>query len=180
MDLKDRPPRILVAGPGGLDRLPFGETETVRQEDYDAALTYFEERAHRIAERATRVPADGPEGARAPALHLRHSYPNKPAPQPGRLGLRHDHPAPITVGDTDYPSVAHAYWALSITEPGTRHAVATAESAAEARRPAAEAPRREDREHVRTGHRAGPDVNAEGISRSTGRGTPARIPHRKV
>ncbi|MFE6974741.1 hypothetical protein [Streptomyces sp. NPDC057682] len=58
MDLKDRPPRILVAGPGGLDRLPFGETETARQEDYDAALTYFEERAHRITERAARVPAD--------------------------------------------------------------------------------------------------------------------------
>ena len=67
-----------------------------------------------------------------------------------RLGLRHDYPAPITVADADYPSVAHAYRALSVAAPEARHAIAAAETAAAARTLAAEVPRREGWEHART------------------------------
>ncbi|MFE2721800.1 NADAR family protein [Kitasatospora sp. NPDC059327] len=148
MDSKDRPLRVLVAGPGGRTYLSFDGTVT--REDYDSALVYFEERARWRAARATRVPADGPATAHAPAVQLYHTFPTRPVDDPGRLGLRHDYPAPITVADTDYPSAAHAYWALSVAEPGTRHVIAAAENAAVARTLAAEAPRREGWEHART------------------------------
>ncbi|MFD8597986.1 NADAR family protein [Kitasatospora sp. NPDC059646] len=148
MDRKDWPLRVLVAGPGGRTYLPFDGTVT--QESYDEALAYFEDRARRRAERADRIPADGPATSHAPAVQLYHSYPNKPLDDPGKVALRHDYPAPITVDGTDYPSAAHAYWALSVAEPATRPAVAAAPSAAAARTLAAGAPRREGWEHVRT------------------------------
>ncbi|MEV6974501.1 NADAR family protein [Kitasatospora sp. NPDC093806] len=148
MDRKDRPLRVLVAGPGEQTYLSFDGTVT--QEDYDEALAYFEERDRLRAERATRVPADGPVTPRAPAVQLYHSFPNEPLDDPGRLGLRHDYPAPITVGGATYPSAAHAYWALSAAEPGTRQAVAAAGTATAARRLATAAPRREGWEHART------------------------------
>ncbi|MGZ9929700.1 NADAR family protein [Streptomyces sp. NC-S4] len=148
MDRKDWPLRVLVAGPGGRTYLSFDGTVT--QENYDGALAYFEERARWNAERGTRLPADGPETPHAPAVQLYHSYPGKPVADPGKVGLRHDYPAPITVADTDYPSVAHAYWALSAAGPETRHTIATAENASAARTLAAGVPRREDWEHVRT------------------------------
>ncbi|MFF4341782.1 NADAR domain-containing protein [Kitasatospora sp. NPDC001540] len=148
MDSKDRPLRVLVAGPGGRTYLPFDGTVT--QEAYDSALGYFEERARWKAERSGRAPADGPVISHAPAVHLAQTFPEEPVDDPGKIGLRHDHPAPITVADTDYPSVTHAYWALSVAEPEARHAIATAQNAAAARRLAARAPRREGWEQART------------------------------
>ncbi len=139
---------MLVAGPGGRTYLPFDGTIT--QESYDNALGYFEERARRNAERPDRTPADGPATSHAPAVQLYHSYPNKPLDEPGKLGLRHDYPAPITVDGAAYPSVAHAYWALSVADPETRPAVAAAPNAAAARTLAAASSRREGWEHVRT------------------------------
>ncbi|MFC9295806.1 NADAR domain-containing protein [Streptomyces sp. NPDC057011] len=148
MDRKDGPLRALVAGPGGRTYLP---TEPpVTQEQYDSALGYFEERARWMAERQTRVPADGPAAPHAPAVHLYQVYPNEPQADPGRLGLRNDYPAPITVGEAVYPSVAHAYWALSVAQPGLRAAIAAADTFAEAREIAAGALRLEGWEHART------------------------------
>ncbi|MFB8202776.1 NADAR family protein [Kitasatospora purpeofusca] len=148
MDHENRPLRILVAGPGNRTCLP--SDGTVTQEDYDSALAHVEERAPRTAERVTRVPSDGPATPHAPAVKLYHSSPTRPVDGPGKLGLRHDYPAPITVADTDYPSAAHAYWALLVAEPDTRNVIATAETATAARKLAAAAPRREGWEHVRT------------------------------
>ncbi|MFJ3234089.1 NADAR domain-containing protein [Streptomyces sp. NPDC086787] len=149
MDSKDWPLRALVAGPGG-GRTYLSFDGTVTQEDCDRALAYFEERARWRAERATPVPANGPATPHAPAVQLHHSFPTQLVDDPGKLGLRHDYPAPITVADTDYPSVTHAYWALSVADPETRHAIAAAKTAAAARTLAAEAPRREGWEHART------------------------------
>ncbi|MFI9787037.1 NADAR domain-containing protein [Kitasatospora sp. NPDC051984] len=148
MDRKDWPLRVLVAGPGGRTYLP--SDRAVTQKDYDNALAYFEERARWLTERATSVPADGPATPHAPALQLYHSYPSKPVADPGKTALRHDYPAPITVADTDYPSAAHAYWALSAAEPETRHAIAAAKNGAAARALATRAPRREGWEDART------------------------------
>ncbi|WP_420082156.1 NADAR family protein [Streptomyces sp. JL4002] len=148
MDRKDWPLRVLVAGPGGRTYLEFDGTVT--QEKYDGALAYFEERARWNTQRANHVPADGPVTPHAPAIQLNHSYPGKRVADPGKLGLRHDYPAPITVADTAYPSVAHAYWALSVAERESRHTIAAAENAPAARTLAAWLPRREDWEHVRT------------------------------
>ncbi|WP_369192136.1 NADAR domain-containing protein [Streptomyces sp. R08] len=148
MDSKDRPLRVLVAGPGAQTYLPFDGTVT--QKDYDNALAYFEERARWRAEITTRVPADGPVASHAPAVQLYHSFPTRPVDDPGMLGLRHDYPAPIAVDGSNYPSVAHAYWALSVTDPQTRLAIAAAETAATARALATVASRREGWELART------------------------------
>lgn len=86
----------------------------------------------------------------APAVQLYHSFPTRPVDDPGMLGLRHDYSAPITVDGSNYPSVAHAYWALSVTDPQTRLAITAAETAATAPTLATEAPRREGWEHART------------------------------
>ncbi|MFD4661111.1 NADAR family protein [Kitasatospora sp. NPDC058444] len=148
MDRKDQPLRVLVAGPGGQTYLSFDGTVT--QEDYDSALAYFEERARWRAERPKRVPADGPVTSHAPAVHVAQTFPKEPMDDPGKVGLRNDYPAPITVGETRYPSVAHAYWALSVAQPEVRGRIAMAETVSAARKLAAEAPRREGWEHVRT------------------------------
>ncbi|MFD4860678.1 DUF7638 domain-containing protein [Streptomyces atratus] len=147
MDSKDWPLRVLVAGPGGQTYLP--SDPPVSQEAYDRALAYFEERARWSTERHTRVPSDGPAAPHAPAVQLCHSYPTKPVADPGRLGLRNDYPASITVGEVVYPSVAHAYWALSAAQPDVCSAITAADTAAAARKLAAGAPRREGWEHVR-------------------------------
>ncbi|MFI9291758.1 NADAR family protein [Streptomyces gardneri] len=147
MDSKDWPLRVLVAGPGGRTYLP--SDPPVSQEHYDRALAYFEERARWSAEREKRVPADGPAASHSPAVQLYHSFPNKRVADPGHLGLRNDYPAPITVGEVVYPSVAHAYWALSVAQPEARSEITAADTAAAARQLAAATARREGWEHVR-------------------------------
>ncbi|TKK88034.1 NADAR family protein [Herbidospora galbida] len=147
-DRKDVPLQVLVAGPGGSTWS--WPVRPVTQEVYDSAVEYFEERARWIAEQPSRVPADGPVTSFAPAVHLYHSFPREPAPDPGPLGLRHDYPAPIAVGPVTYPSAARAYWALSVADPGVREAIRTAETVAEARALAVDGPRRDGWEHART------------------------------
>ncbi|MFB6518412.1 NADAR domain-containing protein [Streptomyces sp. NPDC056401] len=117
MDSKDWPLRVLVAGPGGRTYLPIDPPVT--QEAYDRAVAYFEQSARWKAQRQARVPADGPEASHAPAVHLGHSFPSEPLADPGRVGLRNEYPAPITVGGIVHPSVTDAYWSLSIAPPGT-------------------------------------------------------------
>ncbi|MFI1186552.1 NADAR family protein [Streptomyces californicus] len=147
MDRKDGPLQVLVAGPGGVaDRWP---DEPVSQAMYDEAVSYFEERARLIAERPSRVPADGPATPHAPAVHLPQTYPRERVDAPGKVALRSDYPAPIDIGGITYPSVAHAYWALSITDSTVRAAIAGADSAYAARDVVADATRREGWEHAR-------------------------------
>ncbi|MFI6728446.1 NADAR family protein [Streptomyces sp. R-74717] len=148
MDRKDGPLRVLVAGPGGETYVPFDPPIT--QEVYDSAVAYFEDRARWIAERPTRVPVDGPVAPHAPAVKLYHSYPSKPVADPGKRGLRNDYPAPIVVGEVSYPSVAHAYWALSVAQPEVRAAIVKTDTSSAARKLAADTPRREGWEHART------------------------------
>ncbi|MFF4041392.1 NADAR family protein [Streptomyces sp. NPDC001816] len=149
MDRKDGPLQVLVAGPGGRTQsLP---DTPVTQEVYDEAVSYFEERARWIAERPSRIPADGPATSHAPAsVKLNHSYPQERVADPGRRGLRNDYPAPLEVAEVAYPSVAHAYWALSVADPAVRDTVARADTGDAARTLAAEAPRREGWEQART------------------------------
>ncbi|MGW2994926.1 NADAR family protein [Streptomyces sp. NPDC001193] len=148
MDRKDLPLRVLVAGPGG--RTPDGRGDPVTQEEYDEAIAYFEQRARWLAEAPSRVPADGAADSTAPAIKIYHSYPQRALEHPGKRALRNDYPAPITLGDLTYPSVAHAYWALSVAEPQARAAVAAAGTGAKARTLAAAAPRREGWDRART------------------------------
>ncbi|MGW8784084.1 NADAR family protein [Streptomyces sp. NPDC055796] len=148
MDRKDRPLRVLLAGPGGRTYLSFDEPVT--QEDYDRALAYFEERSRLKAEWRTRTSADGPATPHTPAVYLSPVAAKERVMDPGLRGLRNDYPAPITVGEADYPSVAHAYWALSLARQEDHDAVATADSGAAPQEIAAGAPRREGWERART------------------------------
>ncbi|TWF84337.1 NADAR family protein [Streptomyces capillispiralis] len=148
MDHKDRPLQILLAGPGGVTE--GRPDEEVSQESYDWALSYFEERAGWIAEAAARVPADGPATGFAPAVHLYESYPLKPSDDPGTKALRNEFPAAVEVDGVTYPTVTHAYWALSVADPAVRAAFAAAESTFAARDLAAAADRAEGWEASRT------------------------------
>ncbi|GGV72287.1 hypothetical protein GCM10010294_32660 [Streptomyces griseoloalbus] len=148
MDNKDRPLQVLVAGPGGVT--DHGPDEEVSQESYDWALSYFEERAEWMATAGSRVPADGPATAFAPAIHLYESYPLKPSEDPGTKALRNEFPAAIEVDGVTYPTVTHAYWALSVADPAVREAVAAADSTFGARSLAAAADRPEGWEASRT------------------------------
>lgn len=148
MDRKDGPLQVLVAGPGGHTEDWPGETVT--REEYDEAVAYFEDREKWAADRASRVPADGAETPFAPAIHLYRSYPLKPSDDPDSTSLRTDYPAPVDIGGVTYPTVAHAYWALSTTDPGVRAAIREAANASVAGRLAADAPRRDGWEQART------------------------------
>ncbi|WP_327252902.1 NADAR family protein [Streptomyces sp. NBC_01244] len=148
MDSKDWPLRVLVAGPGGRTYVP--ADPPVTQEAYDRAVEYFEQRADRLAEWRARATADGPEVSYAPVVHLRPWIADDPVADPGRGGLRNEYPAPITVDKVDYPSVAHAYWALSAAQPDVRATIAAAATHAAARDLAVATPRREGWEHSRT------------------------------
>ncbi|WP_318656250.1 NADAR family protein [Streptomyces resistomycificus] len=148
MDRKDWPLQVLVAGPGGRTYRP--EDKVVTQEWYDEAVRYFENRAKLFSERSERVPADGPVTPTAPAIQLYESYPLKPSDDPDARALRNNYPAPVDVDGVTYPSVAHAYWALSTSDPDVRSAIAEAEQAYAAQQLAADAPRREGWEQART------------------------------
>ncbi|MFK0254692.1 NADAR family protein [Streptomyces sp. NPDC090445] len=148
MDRKDWPLRVLVAGPGGVPENWSGEP--VSQETYDEAVNYFEERARLIAERPSRVPADGPATPHAAAVHLYHSYPRQRVDDPGKVGLRSDYPASIDIGGTTYSSVAHAYWALSVDGCMAQAAIAAADTSYAARKLAADANQRAGWEHARS------------------------------
>ncbi len=148
MDHKDWPLQVLVAGPGGFaHRRP---DEEITQEDHDWALAYFEDRTKWTAERRSRVPADGPATAFAPAVHLYQIHPLRPSDDPGAEALRNEYPASIEVDGVAYPTVTHAYWALSAADPAVREAVAGAESTFRARDLAAGAERRAGWEQART------------------------------
>jgi predicted NAD-dependent protein-ADP-ribosyltransferase YbiA (DUF1768 family) len=148
MDRKDGPLQVLVTGPGGESESFPGEA--VDQEEYDEAVAYFEDRAKWRAERPTRVPADGPATPTAPAIHLYQSYPVRTSDDPGTQALRNDYPAPLLVDGDTYPSVTHAYWALSTADPAARAAARDADTVFTARDAAAAAPRREGWEQART------------------------------
>ncbi|MFG2298994.1 NADAR family protein [Streptomyces sp. NPDC048603] len=146
MDSQDGPLQVLVAGPGG--RTEDRPDEPVGQEEYDEALEYFEERAQWAAQ-PRRVPADGPAESFAPAVKLYQSFPQRREDEPGRRALRCDYPAPVVVDGTTYPSVEHAYWALSVADAAGRAEVAGAETGPQARQRAADLPRRQGWEQAR-------------------------------
>ena len=148
MDRKDWPLQILVGGVGGVaDRRP---DEEITRELYDWAISYFEERAEWAAGARARVPADGPATGVSPAIHLDESYPLKRSGDPGTMALRNEYPAAVEADGITYPTVTHAYWALSVADPAVREAVAAADSTFAARNLAAGAERRQGWQESRT------------------------------
>ncbi len=69
--------------------------------------------------------------------------------------LQNDYPRPIEVGGVVYPSVEHAYWALSTDDAGARELICAAERGYGARKAAEEAPRVQGWAQARTAVMAG-------------------------
>jgi predicted NAD-dependent protein-ADP-ribosyltransferase YbiA (DUF1768 family) len=92
----------------------------VTAEMHDEALTYLREQQEADHERQNPPdPADGPVNRQSPPISVfnplhPHSWPDEQAIQGG---LYNDFPAPITLNDRTYPTVTHAYWALSTDDP---------------------------------------------------------------
>jgi ribA/ribD-fused uncharacterized protein len=147
MDNKDRPLRVLAAGPGGT--LPDGDGP-FGEEDHAAAWDYFE-RERRDREEYARTPRpDDDREPSAAAITLRNTvYPRGWPEEPGTLVLRNEYPAPVTVDGAEYPTVVHAYWALSVADPDTAEAVRTADTHFAARDLAARGTRREGWDDLR-------------------------------
>jgi predicted NAD-dependent protein-ADP-ribosyltransferase YbiA (DUF1768 family) len=137
MDAKDWPLRVLCAADG--ERLqPGGERVTPQMRQ--RAFGYFAENPVRAGETPSRIHPDGPEGADSPTVHVSQRFFPKGWPaSPGPLALRNEYPAPVVIASVSYPSVAHAYWALSVTSPADHDRIREATSPYEAERLAGEA-----------------------------------------
>jgi predicted NAD-dependent protein-ADP-ribosyltransferase YbiA (DUF1768 family) len=130
MDFKDRP----------LQWLAFDHGEDARQR----AVAFFAERRQAREAFEQQIPADGPEtSARSTITIPCGVYPSGWPADPGFEVLQNSFPAQITVGDADYPTVTHAYWALSTSDDEQRTLIAEAETPHKAKELAESAPRRD-------------------------------------
>jgi predicted NAD-dependent protein-ADP-ribosyltransferase YbiA (DUF1768 family) len=94
----------------------------VTPEMHEQALAYLRDRLHADRQRQNRpapTHADGPSNPQSPPVAIfnarhPHAWPQEKGIQGG---LYNDFPAAITVNGRIYPTVTHAYWALSTSDP---------------------------------------------------------------
>ncbi|GAB3956328.1 hypothetical protein GCM10027614_68200 [Micromonospora vulcania] len=143
MDRKDFPLRALISDIGApLHGDPDGRI--VKAETHAAAIEYFRERDVDIARWEAQVPADGPEGSLAAPVTIPYAvYPRGWPEERGIEVLQNNYPAPIKVRGRSYPTVTHAYWALSTGDPTWQERIVAAERAYDAMKLAEDAPRHE-------------------------------------
>ncbi len=144
MDRKEAPLRILITDIG--DRLHgWPDGPVVTQQKRAETVAYFREREIAIETWTTRVPADGPEQPQQPTLTIPKTvYPRGWPDPPGVEVLQNDYPTLITIGANSYPSVTHAYWALSTSDPDWHDQITAAPRGYDAGKLAELAPRRID------------------------------------
>ncbi|GAA2460208.1 hypothetical protein GCM10010191_95780 [Actinomadura vinacea] len=143
MDNKDRPLAVLCTPLGEpllANRTP-GSAPAVTERMREQAYAYFGDSAQAKERFTAPRPADDPETPSTP-LHVTQTvYPQGWPTDPGPHFLQNDYPAPIEIASTTYPTVEHAYWALSTTDPEIRERIRQADRAVEAKRLARDAPR---------------------------------------
>ncbi|MBF6129467.1 NADAR family protein [Nocardia brasiliensis] len=128
MDYKDRPIVAL-----------FDDDEQERA----WAVEYFARCEREREASAQRRAADGPEEPQAlPVTFGGIGYPGGWPAEPGLEALQNRYPAPIVVAGITYPTVEHAYWALSTSDETARADIAAAETAYRAAEAARDLPRR--------------------------------------
>ena len=139
MDRKDLPLQVLAMDLG--ETLHWWPDDILVTEDARArAIAYFHEHDRSVAEWQAHIPADGPEQPQAPTLTLARTYYPRGFPaDPGIAVLQNDYPAVISVNGKDYPTVVHAYWALSTADPELRDKIAHAARAYDAQKLAEQA-----------------------------------------
>jgi ribA/ribD-fused uncharacterized protein len=158
-DMADWPLRVLVGSIGDpvMPRSPPFEEQPITEEHRERAMQYFDARDERIAQRRQETNNEDPDGPLS----------NEIKPSVGFGGLRfvkgggwadaeygagylsNDLPTPIQVAGVEYPSVTHAYWALSTDDTDAREAIRTAEKATDARKVGVTARRRADWPDIR-------------------------------
>ncbi|MGH3243147.1 MAG: NADAR family protein [Spirillospora sp.] len=163
MDNKDRPLVYLCTdiGEAPVDGWFQGDGEdedVVSEAMREWALGYFagRERERERAEYAAKRPVDDPVEAVAGTIHVGgRFYPRGWPEDAGISVLQIDQPSSIEVGGVVYPSVEHAYWALSTRDGGARDRIRVAEHVSDARKFAEKEPRTEGWPQVRTAVMAG-------------------------
>ncbi|NDU77921.1 DUF1768 domain-containing protein [Actinomadura sp. DSM 109109] len=156
MDNKDRPLVFLCTAAGERPVGGWFDDDVVTEAMREWAFGYFADRDRDRAEYESKRPADDPEEPPGGTIHLGgRVFPRGWPEDPGIDALQNEYPATIEVGGIQYPSVTHAYWALSTDDPQVRERIRAAERPYDARRLAEEAPRVEGWPHVRTAVMAG-------------------------
>jgi predicted NAD-dependent protein-ADP-ribosyltransferase YbiA (DUF1768 family) len=137
MDNRDWPLKVLSTAIGDLVEDHYDD-EVATAEMHAEAVAYFRERETYGAESRARIPADGPDLPETASLTIytgRQDHPDNGV-------LQNDFPAPLTVDGRSYPTVTHAYWALSTGDPAWHDRIAAAPDTYEAADLAGQAPRR--------------------------------------
>jgi ribA/ribD-fused uncharacterized protein len=131
MDAKDIPLRKLVT--------PVGETyqglystdgeQVAQQSDHDAAWAYFRRRQdERRQAQNVPPPWEDDSVARDPTIIRFDEHDG------GHPYLANNYPAAITLEEGEFPTIAHAYWALATTDLDARNQIANASTAHDAER----------------------------------------------
>ncbi|XVU29539.1 NADAR family protein [Actinoplanes sp. CA-054009] len=137
MDNRDWPLRVLATAVGDTVEGDY-EDRVATAALHAKAAEYFRDRELHRATASIRVPADGPDRPETATLTLYQGRQD----HPGNAVLQNGYPARLTIDGTTYPTVTHAYWALSTDDPGWCDRIAAAPDAYEAVELAEQAPRR--------------------------------------
>ncbi|WP_067467219.1 NADAR family protein [Actinomadura macra] len=135
MDAKDRPLVVLATDIG---ERPIGgwfqeQDDTVTERLREWAFQYFVDRDRVRVKYENKRPADDPEEPPAGTVHLGGLvFPRGWPEDVGIAVLQNEFPSPIEVGSVIYPTVTHAYWALSTADPEARERIRAAEHPHEA------------------------------------------------
>lgn len=145
-DRKDYPVRVLIAEDGAkIEHAYSSDTDLVTPELRQQMIDYFIDRQESWTKFEPKLTADGPEIADAATVTIMQKFFPKGWPaDPGLLVLRNEFPASIDVGDWTYPTVTHAYWALSVSDRGVADEIASAERPYDAQKLGETSPRRAD------------------------------------
>nr|BFE59715.1 hypothetical protein GCM10020063_042410 [Dactylosporangium thailandense] len=145
MDRKDHPLRVLISAVGEPRYGDRGGRE-VTAAMHASAVEYFRRRQQSIAEWEARTPPDGPAAAAAAPISIHRTvYPQGWPDDPSIQALQNDYPAAVRADGRDYPSVTHAYWALSTDAAAWHDRIASAPRGSDAAGLAAQAPGRPGR-----------------------------------
>ena len=99
----------------------------VQQSDHDAARSYFRRRQEQRRQVQSAPPPweDDPVASDPSIIRFdKHDG--------GHPYLANDYPAAITLEEGEFPTIAHAYWALAATDMEVRHRIASASTGHEA------------------------------------------------
>jgi predicted NAD-dependent protein-ADP-ribosyltransferase YbiA (DUF1768 family) len=133
-----------------MPRTPPFQGRPITEEDRRSALDYFAAEKARVAEWRRRTndnDPDGPSPGTVPASvgggETRFAKGGGWVDMAGDGYLSNDVPTPVVIGNIQYPSVTHAYWAISTDDPAAAEAIRLAARASDAARLGAQAHRKD-------------------------------------